>query len=198
MARKEATWRNYLTERQLTDTEASLDLNKLCWYCQKLCAESNVLNDLRWHRPFQSEMPSSRRRSPSASFLARSEDQKPVEGVTIIHEQSLGNYNYRPEHHLFHPNGESLLSSVQAGCHLCTLLCWTAQLHGQSSFVDISQSFRVVVDRDTFNSVGEETHYILSLQNDALGDPFPGMFCRLFSMHKQQPSGRSLLSETES
>lgn len=198
MARNETPWRSYLTEDQLLDTEASLDLNKLCWYCEQLCIKSKVLNDRRWYQPFQVHRRTSRGRRFLSRWLTRSDYQNFVaeQGQAILN-LSLGDYTYRSEHLPFHPNGKSLLSSVQAGCHLCTMLCWTGQWRGQRRFDDISQSFRVVIDRDTRSGRRsgreKETHYTLSLQNDALGDLRQGEFCRLFLMSK----GLSLPLETE-
>lgn len=194
MARDETPWRIYLTEDQLLDTDASIDLNKLCWYCQQLCVKSKVLNDLRWHQPFQVHMRTSSRRNLLARFLTRSEDQNTAkEQVKIIDRPSLGsNRNHCYEHLSFHPNGESLLSSAQAGCHLCSMLCWTVKFCGQSDFFNVSQSCRVIVDQDKFKFPGKETHYTLTLQNDAMGDLLSGQFFRLFHLHNQLPKGLSL------
>ncbi|KAJ0120130.1 hypothetical protein J7T55_000985 [Diaporthe amygdali] len=47
-AKKHTSWRTYLLQGQPLDPESSLELNKLCEYCQAIWTQSIVSNDLRW------------------------------------------------------------------------------------------------------------------------------------------------------
>lgn len=195
-ANKRTSWRNYLPQGQPLDPESSLELNKLCEYCQAIWAQSIASNDLRWCDILRT------RASRIHRLLARLLQQGPHRfGQINITRELIPKiklwYFYESwsfyESFSFHPNWESLLSSAHSGCHLCTLFCRNTEwMSSDSKLGAIPWSFRVSRMRSGSFFKRRSIDDRLCLQDDGSQEYRSHHHSHLCLTHSQLPKGQPM------